>query len=200
MREAMLYRKLNDNTVQCELCYRQCTILSGNRGYCLSRLNRDGTLYSLIYGVISAIEATPIEDKPFIRFHPGTKCLSIGTFGCNFRCMGCQNHEISWGTEVLDGLADCAMSLAGTDASLDGCVHGDFDCMSPEDVLDEAERLGCQGIAFTYNEPTIWLEYVLDTARLAKQRGLYTVYVTNNWLQPKHVMSLAPTSMQWPWT
>lgn len=83
MKEALLYEKIEKGRVQCRLCHRRCRIDEGKTGYCLSRLNIDGALFSLIYGVISAMETSPIEDKPLIRFHPGSRCLSVGTFGCN---------------------------------------------------------------------------------------------------------------------
>ncbi len=192
MKEAMLYRKLLGQKVQCGLCYRRCLIGEGERGYCLSRLNVGGTLYSLVYGVISAMEATPIEEKPLIRFHPGTRCLSVGTFGCNFRCKGCQNHEISWGREELDLLAEQALRGNGPEA-VQGKVGSDgFQYLAPDRLVQKALDLGCEGVAFTYNEPTIWLEYVLEVAEGAKQAGLYTVYVTNSWFTPEQSDVLAP--------
>lgn len=192
MKEALLYKKLKGNAVQCGLCYRRCLIEEGQRGYCLSRLNMRGTLYSLIYGVISAIEATPIEDKPLIHFHPGTRCLSVGTFGCNFRCKGCQNHELSWGTDELDTLAELAFKAKWHQTNQPIINFNGFQYFTPEALVQRAFELDCKGIAFTFNEPTIWLEYVMDVGKIAKKRDLYTVYVTNSWLSPEHLDMLGP--------
>lgn len=192
MRKAILYRELSSNRVQCTLCYRSCIILPGERGYCQSRINLDGELYSLIYGIVSVFEPTPIEDKPFIRFRPGTVCLSVGTYGCNFRCPGCQNHELSWGTRELDALADWARSLPAEHRDQVLPAEVGLTVMMPEEIVQEALDMGCEGIAFTFNEPTIWLEYVLDVARLAHEHRLYTVYVTNSYLSPEHLNVLGP--------
>ncbi len=192
MKEALLYRKLEGDRVQCALCYRRCTIDAGRRGYCLSRLNIGGTLYSLIYGIISAIEATPVEEKPLIHFHPGSRCLSVGTFGCNFRCKGCQNHEISWGRDELDFLARQALEGNGPHPGQSSLRFNGFQYLAPKELVRQALEFGCEGVAFTYNEPTIWLEYVLETADAAKKKGLYTIYVTNSWFTPEHADVLAP--------
>lgn len=192
MKEALLYKKLRGNSVQCGLCYRRCLIEEGQRGYCLSRINLGGTLYSLIYGVISAVEPSPIEEKPFIRFKPDSRCLSIGTYGCNFRCLGCQNHEISWGTEELNAMAEMALEAPENGNYRQKLKSQGIKYMEPMDVIQYAKSQFCDGIAFTYNEPTIWLEYVLDTSRLAKENNLYTVYVTNSWLTPTHLDLIGP--------
>ena len=142
--------------------------------------------------MISAIEATPIEEKPLIDFHPGSRCLSVGTFGCNFRCKGCQNHEISWGRDELDLLADHALKADSPHAVPYRSASNPFQYLTPEELVQKALELDCEGVAFTYNEPTIWLEYVLEAADQAKERGLYTAYVTNSWLTPEHVEVLAP--------
>jgi pyruvate formate lyase activating enzyme len=192
MKEALLYRRIEGDRVQCGLCYRRCVIEKGQTGYCLSRLNIDGTLYSLIYGIISAMEASPVEEKPLIHFHPGSRCLSVGTFGCNFRCKGCQNHELSWGTEELNALAEKASQSKGPVSFHETVASNGFRYLTPEELVQVAFQQDCTGIAFTFNEPTIWLEYVLDVARIAKERGLYTVYVTNSWLTCEHLDILGP--------
>jgi pyruvate formate lyase activating enzyme len=152
----------------------------------------DGTLYSLIYGVVSFVEPTPIENKPIIRFKPGSRCLSIGTYGCNFRCLGCQNHEISWGVEELDTVAEMFLEAPGGNNHRQRLKTLVLKYMEPMDVIKYAKNQFCDGIAFTYNEPTIWIEYVLDTPRLAKENNLYTVYVTNSWLTPNHLDLIGP--------
>ncbi|MCP4709497.1 MAG: radical SAM protein [Planctomycetes bacterium] len=192
MKEAILYKQISAKRTRCLLCYRNCVIEENNRGFCLSRLNIDGKLYSLNYGVISAIEPTPIEDKPLIGFFPGSRCLSIGTFGCNFRCKGCQNHDLSWGRDVLDELRDQALGISGGSRDTRAADLPDYQLMQPEEIIDRALRAECQGIAFTFNEPTIWAEYVLDTGKLAKENGLYTAYVSNSWLTTEHLDAIAP--------
>ena len=192
MKKAILYQTLENKRVQCQLCYRRCVIDPEKRGFCRTRLNLEGDLYTLTYGAISYINPTAIEDKPFINFFPGTQCLSIGSFGCNFRCLGCQNNDISWCTEMLDDLADWAISLQPQERNQANYNGPGLKIMSPEDVIQEALDNGCAGIAFTYNEPIIWLEFVLDTAKLAKENGLYTVYVTNSYLTPEHLDVIGP--------
>ncbi|MFC1886331.1 radical SAM protein, partial [Thermodesulfobacteriota bacterium] len=189
---SLLYKKIKGDRVQCGLCHRKCMIEDGQTGYCLSRLNIDGTLYSLIYGMISAIEASSIEDKPLIHFHPGSRCLSVGTFGCNFRCKGCQNHELSWGKDELSALAEIALKTKRPGTYHKIVNSNGFQYLTPEELVQKAFELDCKGIAFTFNEPTIWLEYVLDVASIAKKRDLYTVYVTNSWLTPEHLDVLGP--------
>lgn len=192
MKKAILYQTLEKQRVQCQLCYRRCVIEPENRGFCRTRLNLDGELFALTYGAISYINPTAIEDKPLINFFPGTKCLSIGSFGCNFRCLGCQNDNISWNTEMLDNLAQWAISLQPQERNQTTCNGLGTTIMSPEDVVQKASEHGCAGIAFTYNEPIIWLEFVVDTAKLAKENGLYTVYVTNSYLTPEHLDVIGP--------
>lgn len=138
MKEALLYRKIKGNQVQCGLCHRECMIEEGQTGYCLSRLNIDGTLYSLIYGVVSAIEASSIEDKPLIHFHPGSRCLSVGTFGCNFRCKGCQNHELSWGKDELNALAELALKTKSPETFHNIVSSNGFQYLTPEELVQKA--------------------------------------------------------------
>ena len=149
MKEALLYRKIKDDRVQCGLCYRKCIIDEGQTGFCQSRLNIDGTLYSLIYGIISAMETSPIEDKPLIHFHPGSRCLSVGTFGCNFRCKGCQNHELSWGQDELNHLIEQALKARNPETFHDIIASDGFRYLSPEELVDTAVAQDCPGIAFT---------------------------------------------------
>jgi pyruvate formate lyase activating enzyme len=192
LKKAILYQTLENNRVRCQLCYRRCVIDPEERGFCRTRLNLGGDLYTLTYGAISYINPTAIEDKPFSNFFPGTKCLSIGSFGCNFRCLGCQNDHLSWRTEELDKLANWAICLQPQERNEANFNGPGLKIMSSENVIQEALDQGCAGIAFTYNEPIVWLEYVLDTATLAKEKGLYTVYVTNSYLTPEHLEVIGP--------
>lgn len=172
-----LQEKLPDGTTRCHLCSWRCRLRHGQRGFCQAHVNRHGTLYNLSYGIISAIDVSPIEQKPVRHFMPGTKVMSIGSYGCSFRCGGCHNLEISWGVNALDDLA----RGESTDAYV-----------SPQKMVETAMRHGVQGIAFTYSEPAVWLEYVLDVAQLAKQQGLYSVYVSNSFVTDEALTELAP--------
>jgi pyruvate formate lyase activating enzyme len=167
-----LYEVLADNRVRCNVCEVRCVLKEGDRGFCETRLNRGGRLYSLIYGTTSGVCADPIEKKPLNHFHPGTYVLSAGTRGCNFHCPGCQNWHISHDLPEEDG--------------------SNLENFSPEDSVKAAIANGCQGIAWTYNDPSIWFEHTYDTAVLAKQHGLYTVYVTNGYSTPEALDKIAP--------
>lgn len=163
---------------RCGACFRHCAIGRGGSGFCRTRVNNHGSIETLAYGVVSKISVDPVEDKPLRHFHSGTRCLSVGSFGCNFRCLGCQNASVSW------GLAELGELKSGRSAE---------SVFVPADVVVQmAKELCCDGVAFTYNEPAVWLEYVLDVAQLAKKRGLYTVYVTNSTLSVEAIDLLAP--------
>ena len=174
MRRAMLYEQLEGGQVQCQLCQRRCRISPGKTGYCGTRLNQDGTLYSLVYGQISSVAVDPIEKKPLCHFHPTSQVLSLGTFGCNFRCIHCQNYSISH-------------VEPGTERYLPRSRK-----LTPEETVELAKRYDCSGIAWTYNEPTVWFEYSLDTAKVAKPAGLYTCFITNGYLTDKALDALGP--------
>ena len=170
IKEAMLYEKLDDGKVQCKLCSHRCRISPGKRGFCAVRENREGTLYTLNYNVVSSEALDPIEKKPLFHFHPGSLAYSLGTIGCNFRCKHCQNWTIS----QID--IDEANAIE----------------MTPEMAVERAIASGAEVIAWTYNEPTIWFEYTYDCARLAKEAGLVTVYVTNGYITREGLEMIAP--------
>jgi len=180
MKETILYKKLKGSTVQCGVCQRRCSITEGKAGYCQTRINKKGKLYSTVYGLVSSINNDPVEKKPVFHYKPGSTCLSLGTFGCNFRCLFCQNWEISW----ADGVAEVQ---SGTK-------------ISPKEVINLAKKNGSAGIAITYNEPAIWLEYSLDIFKLAKNpirytlnaSPLYTVWVTNGYATPETIDIITP--------
>jgi len=169
LKEATLYQVLKDGRLRCGICQRRCKIDKGKTGWCWTRKNVDGKLYSLIYGRVSTWAISPIEKKPLFHFYPGSKWLSLGTLGCNFRCPGCQNYSISH--------AD---------------YEGQAEYFSPEDTVKLAEERHCLGISWTYNEPTIWFEYTLDSAKLAKRKGLLTNYVTNGYITPEALDKIGP--------
>jgi pyruvate formate lyase activating enzyme len=158
---AYLWEKADDNFVQCRLCSFRCRIAPGNRGRCSVRENIDGTLYSLNYNMLCAAGVDPIEKKPLYHSLPGTKSYSIAAPGCSFRCVFCQNWQISqW--------------EAG---SLSNCVETDS-----EKIADSALRSGCRSIAYTYSEPTIFMETAADAAVKAKETGLKNIFVSNGYM------------------
>ena len=171
-----LQENLSDGTVRCNLCLWRCRLRHGQRGFCQAHVNRDGRLYNLSYGVISAMDVGPIEDKPVRHYRPGSQVLSVGSYGCSFRCGGCHNLEISWGEAALDALARGQSKAAFAE---------------PEQLVATAIEAGVQGIAFTYSEPAVWLEYVLDVCEVAKRAGLFTVYVSNSFVSDEALALLA---------
>jgi pyruvate formate lyase activating enzyme len=160
MHEALQYTKLEGGTVHCSLCNHRCIIKEGKHGVCGIRINQGGVLYAAAYGKVSAEAIDPIEKKPLYHFLPGSLSYSLGGVGCNFRCEHCQNWHIS---------------RAGL---LDGLVRD----LPPEEGVARALAHGCRSISWTYNEPAIWHEYPLDMGRIAKERGLGTIYVTNGYI------------------
>ncbi|MDI9394402.1 MAG: AmmeMemoRadiSam system radical SAM enzyme [Euryarchaeota archaeon] len=170
IKEAMFYEKIGDNKVHCGLCAHRCKIASGKRGFCGVRENREGDLYSLIYGSVSSEAVDPIEKKPLYHFYPGSYVYSLGTVGCNFRCKHCQNWSIS-------------------QVRLEDSYTKDI---LPEELVERALYSGSKSIAWTYNEPTIWHEYTFEGAKLAKEAGLGTVYVTNGYMTPEALRHIAP--------
>ena len=175
--ETRLQEKIDNGTTRCHLCAWRCKISHGQRGFCQAHVNRHGTLYNLSYGIVSAIDIGLIDDKPVRHFRPGARVMSVGSYGCNFRCKGCHNLEISWGVTALDELARDACSAA---------------FVTPADLVQAALRQGVDGIAFTYSEPAVWLEYVLDVSCLAHEAGLFTVYVSNSFVTDEALTLMAP--------
>lgn len=175
--ETRLQERLANGTTVCNLCLWRCKLGHGQRGFCQAHVNRHGTLYNLSYGILSAIDIGPIEGKPVRHYRPGTRVMSVGSYGCNFRCGGCHNLEISWGVTALDDLARGASTAA---------------YVTPEALVAAALRHGVEGIAFTYSEPAVWLEYVLDVSVAAHAAGLYTVYVSNSFVTDEALALMAP--------
>ncbi len=158
MHECFLYKKLQDKEVQCLACEHRCIIDENNKGICGVRKNIKGKLYLLVYGLIVSENVDPIEKKPLYHFLPKTKSYSIGTVGCNFKCYFCQNYSISQLKEIL-----------GKE-------------VTPEEIVEKAIKSGCKSISYTYNEPTIFAEFVKDVAILAKKKGLKNILVTNGYM------------------
>jgi len=172
MVEAILYEKLPGEKVQCHICQRRCMIKENQRGYCLTRINQGGRLFTLIYGRVSCMMISPIEKKPVYHFFPGSRWLSLGSLGCNFRCPGCQNWDIAH-SEVKEDVKKAQF-------------------ISPEEIVQIAKKNNCQGISWTYNEPTLWFEYTLEGAKGAKKNDLYTNYVTNGFITPEALDLIGP--------
>ena len=172
LHEAMLCDKLPNSVVRCHVCLWECRILPDHFGLCRVRQNINGTIYALNYAEVSSVAVDPIEKKPLFHFYPGSQVFSLGGWGCNFHCQHCQNWQIS-----------CQTPWEGDG----GSQH-----LPPEAAIEMTRRYRCEGIAWTYNEPGIWLEYTLDSAKLARANGLYTVYVTNGYLTEEHLDAIGP--------
>jgi len=177
-KEAILYERLEGEgkKVKCALCAHRCTIREGRRGKCGVRENQGGTLMSLVYGRLISANVDPIEKKPLFHYRPGTLSFSIATAGCNFRCLHCQNFDISQWPHEHPG-----------QAPVTGRGY------TPEKVVEAALASGAGSISYTYTEPTIAMEFYLDTARLARERGLGNVFVSNGYMTPEsaHLMAEA---------
>jgi pyruvate formate lyase activating enzyme len=171
MHEALFYAKEGDNRVRCGLCRFRCLIDDGSRGICKVRENRGGTLFSLVYGRVVAEHLDPIEKKPLFHVKPGSTSYSIATAGCNFHCRHCQNY---------------AISQIEPDRSIPGSPR------TPEEVVASAVKSGAASIAYTYTEPTIFYEFALDTALLAREQGLMNVFVTNGYISQEPLARIAP--------
>jgi pyruvate formate lyase activating enzyme len=168
-KEARYYEKLGNKVARCAVCPRKCVILDGERGFCSTRENRGGTLYSLVYGRVASMAVDPIEKKPLFHFLPGSQAYSIATAGCNFTCKFCQNYAISQAKPEE--------------------LRTQF--MSPETVASEAKASGAQSIAFTYNEPTVFTEFARDCAAAGERIGVRSVVISNGFISPEPLESLA---------
>ncbi len=168
--EALFYERLKGNNVQCALCPRRCRVPAGERGYCRVRENREGRYLALTYGHPCAMNLDPVEKKPFFHVHPGTKAFSIATVGCNIHCRFCQNWDISQARpeELVTAYR------------------------TPDDIAAEAVRLGARSIAYTYSEPTVFYEYMLDCSKAARARGLDSIVVSNGFINDAPQRALFP--------
>ncbi len=162
-----LHWRPEGSAVRCELCPHRCLVSEGKRGVCKVRENRGGQLFALTYGKVAAVQFDPVEKKPLYHFHPGKPILSIGSVGCNFHCGFCQNHH----------LVECRVPLVPVPVP---------------DLVRATKREGAVGISYTYNEPMIWFEFVLDCAREFRKAGLANVLVTNGYIAPEPLRELLP--------
>lgn len=168
----MFYEKLGDKRVNCNLCAHSCAIKPASRGICGVRENKNGILYSLVYGTLIAEHIDPIEKKPFFHVYPGAKSYSIAAAGCNFNCEFCQNHEISQ-------MPHSTCMVMGED-------------ISPPEVVARAEKSSSKTIAYTYTEPTVYFELAYETARVARNQGIRNVFVTNGFMTSEAMETIAP--------
>lgn len=167
-KEAYHYFRLGEN-VQCQVCPNQCILKPGDRSVCRVKVNKDSKLYTLAYGNPCALHVDPIEKKPLFHFLPGTGAFSLATAGCNFRCLNCQNWQISQSRPEETENAE----------------------LFPESVVEGALKTGCASIAYTYSEPTAFYEYMYDTARLARQKGLKNLWITNGYINRAALLDLS---------
>ena len=172
MREAMLYEKIEETAVKCRLCAHRCRIRQNERGICGVRENKEGFLYSLVYGRVIAENVDPIEKKPLFHVLPGSKSYSFSTVGCNFRCTFCQNHDISQMPRETG-------NIFGRETA-------------PAEIVQKAIKSGSRTIAYTYTEPTIYFEFAYDTANIAHEKGLKNVFVTNGFMSEEAIETIAP--------
>jgi pyruvate formate lyase activating enzyme len=172
MREAMLYENLENRRVQCHLCAHRCVIKTNKRGICGVRENQDGNLQTLVYARTIAKHMDPVEKKPLFHFQPGSQTYSIATVGCNFRCMFCQNADISQMPRDLK-------RIMGEE-------------LPPEQVVSAARQGRCRSISYTYTEPTIFFEYAYETTKLAHKGGLKNIFVTNGYMTPEALDLIHP--------
>lgn len=166
--EARYYKKLDRNQIQCTLCPWQCVVSAGKRGYCDVRLNQDGTYYSLVYGQIATHHNDPIEKKPFYHFLPGSLAFSIATAGCNVECKYCQNWELA--QRPVEEVYSVSLS--------------------PQKIVQAARETGCTSIAYTYNEPTIFTEFMIDIAAMGREKGIQSVVVSNGFINKRPLLDL----------
>ncbi len=172
MKECIYYEKSKDGSVRCNLCPHQCRIEENQTGICGIRKNENKKLYSLVYGKPSSVQVDPVEKKPLYHFMPGTMAYSVGTIGCNFKCLHCLNWNIS------------IMRPEDTE-------YGELEQVSPKKIVEAALQNNCKSIAFTYNEPTIFIEYMIDIAKEAKKSGLKTSIVSNGFISKEPLLELS---------
>jgi pyruvate formate lyase activating enzyme len=169
-KKGLLHDGLSKGRAICLVCQRRCILEDGERGWCGTRVNNGGTVYSLTYAEVSALSVNPIEKKPVFHYAPGSKWLSLGSLGCNFRCPRCRNRDV---THWAKGPMRTKL-------------------LPPEELVEQALTLGCFGISWTFNEPALWFEYTLEAAGMARGQGLRTNYVTNGYLTEEALTLLAP--------
>ena len=172
MKEAILYKKLEEGKVQCLACAHKCIISEGERGICHVKINKNGKLYSLNYGKIASISVDPIEKKPLFHFLPGSRTLSFASAGCNFQCKNCQNWLLSQSPRLYK-------AIIGQD-------------IPPEEIVNLAKNESIPSISYTYTEPTVFLEYALDVMKLAKKENIKNIWVSNGFFSEETFNLISP--------
>ncbi len=172
MREASFWKKIEGKRVQCNLCNHFCVLEEGEKGRCGVRINQRGSLYTLVYDRVAAINIDPIEKKPLYHFLPGSSTFSFGTMGCNFSCIFCQNYTLSQPPREK------------------GVIAGDR--VTPDYLVNGAVKYGCKSISYTYSEPTVFFELMRETAEHAQEKGLKNVMVSNGFISPSALEELGP--------
>ncbi len=165
LKASKFQNKISTNSIQCLTCERKCKLSQEKLGYCQTRKNIGGKVYSIVYGCIPALSFNPIEKKPLFHFYPGTTAITIGTYSCNFSCFWCQNHHLSHPSKLIESK-----------------INEVKEYLSPESLIDMALENHCQGTSISFNEPTLLFEYSLDAFKLAKKKGLYNTYVSNGYM------------------
>ncbi|MFA5303563.1 MAG: AmmeMemoRadiSam system radical SAM enzyme [Candidatus Nanoarchaeia archaeon] len=168
-KECLFYKTLKGDNIKCLACNHYCMIKENNFGICKVRKNIEGKLYLMVYGKAISANIDPIEKKPLYHFLPGTMAYSVGTVGCNFKCSFCQNYEISQESNTEIGIN-----------------------LAPKEIVKNAKSEGCSSIAYTYNEPTVAIEYWLDTMKIAKKNGIKNVLVTNGYMSKEALKKISP--------
>jgi pyruvate formate lyase activating enzyme len=169
MKEARFW-SLYDGKVKCEFCARQCVVAEGKAGVCAVRVNENNKMYTKNYGLAAPIKVDPIGKKPLFHFYPESLVLSLGTAGCNFKCDYCQNFELSQ----------------------TGIENVQTRKLTPKKILLMAKKNRCDGVAWTYNEPTIWYEFVYDSAKFMRKKGYFNVFITNGYIEKEPFKKLSP--------
>jgi len=173
MEKALFYKKLDGLKVACELCNEACLINNNSTGICRARKNLNGELFSLVYGYPVALNVDPVEKKPLFHFQPGSLSYSLGTLGCNFKCANCQNWDIGQAIKIEQKL-------------------NNFNFLKPGQIVDDALANNCRSISYTYNEPTVFAEYALEIMKLARQKNLKNVWVTNGYMSDRCLTAIVP--------
>ena len=178
IKKSKYQQKVTNDITQCLTCERKCKITKGKTGFCQTRMNIDGEIFTLVYGCIPALSNNPIEKKPLFHFYPGTYAITVGTYGCNFSCPWCQNHHISHpSSPVMDK------------------IKTENEHLSPERLIELAIKKHSKGTSISFNEPTLLFEYSLDVFKLAKQRGLYNTYVSNGYMTEEVLRDLVENGL-----
>lgn len=177
LKEAYLYKKLNNSSVQCQTCNHRCIISKGQSGICGIRQNNEGTLYLTTYGQACAENVDPIEKKPLFHFLPHTQTLTVATVGCNFKCQWCQNSDISQGPK------ENSLRYNQEDTNF---------LLPPAKIVSDAIKMNCPSISYSYTEPTVYLEYALDTMKLARKAHLKNIWVSNGYMSDETLKLIVP--------